>query len=175
MAPLICDTKDFQGQFAIEILIASVLQNHTSFQEQNNSWVNHCLLFYGVLVLFQGLLIIQLEGPYLVSNHLSHLYHWYLCLFFPLSIELQNLQLVCTVHICQAILSKTIFLEFLYPGSCWIRLVRLFTHRLLLCHCQLHCSAVFPRSFAEFQMTVGAMIQLFNMHWHPSNSSGLNS
>jgi hypothetical protein len=88
MARLIYDTKDLQGQFAVEILITSLLQNYTSFQEQNNSWGNRCLLLYGVLVLFQGLLIVQHEAPYLVSRRLSHLYHWYLCLFFPLLFEL---------------------------------------------------------------------------------------
>ena len=64
MAVLIYDTKDLQRQFAVEILMASVLQNYTSFQEQNNSWGNHCC-FMEYQCCFKGCLSFSMKHPIL--------------------------------------------------------------------------------------------------------------
>lgn len=54
----------------------------------------------------------------------------------------------------------TILLEFLHSGSCWINTLGSWSHCLLPNHLQLQYSAAFFRIFAEFQMTVGVIIQL---------------
>ena len=121
------------------------------FQEQNISW---CCLFLPLSVV-------------LCSLRAANSSAWSTLFSFTLSVSplffLYCLNYWIASYFALSLLNHsftTILFEFSHSGDCWSNTLGSWAHCLLLYHLQLKHSRAFCRIFAEFQMTVGAIIQL---------------